>query len=99
MNEMLKKWREVLSKPSENLATNGAIPQHLADKLLEENESLDEKLKFVEIDYPSLEGKLNSIKGLNILAGLQTKTRKKRMLNLISCCPFSNIQTNVWFGI
>lgn len=52
MNEMLQKWREVLNKPSENLTTNQAMPQHLIDKLLEEDETLSKKLKIEDIEFP-----------------------------------------------
>lgn len=72
---MINKWKKELNKPSGNLTTNQVMPEHLIEKLLEEDESLENKLKFEEINFPKLGKLLDDIKGLNILAGLQKYTR------------------------
>lgn len=75
LQKMIEKWREELNKPSGNLTTNQIMPKHLVDKLLEEDESLKEKLILKEVNFPKLNGLLNEIDGLDILAGLQKFTK------------------------
>jgi hypothetical protein len=76
---MLENWRAQMAELSGNLTTNNAMPQWIADKLLEEDASLKEKLSFEEIHFPLIEGKLDTIKGLEIVAGLQNKTKQDCM--------------------
>lgn len=72
----IENWKEQLKKPSGNLTTNQAMPAFLINKLLEENVSLKDKLKFSEVDFPKHKGLLNEIVGLDILAGLQSLSIK-----------------------
>lgn len=84
---MIEKWREELNKLSENLTTNQIMPKHLIDKLLEEDESLKDKLILKEVDFSKLNGLLNKINGLDILAGLQ-KFAKDGCLTLFRAVRF-----------
>lgn len=86
--DLHKNWEKQLKELSQNLTTNGAMPQHLADKLLEEDLSLKDELSFVEVDFSKLGGKLDNVEGLNILAGLQGKTRKEGCLTLFRAVRF-----------
>ncbi len=69
---MIEQWKEQLKQPSGNLTTNQAVPDYLIENLLEEDVSLKEKLSFFDMQFPKLTGLLDEIKGLNILAGLQS---------------------------
>lgn len=84
----MEEWRKQLKELSENLTTNGPMPEHLAAKLLEEDESLKEEMSFDEVSFPQLEGKLGAIQGMDILSGLQTKTRKEGCLTLFRAVRF-----------
>ncbi len=86
--DLQENWKKQLRELSENLTTNGAMPQHLADKLLEEDLSLKDKLSFTEVDSPKLGGKLDEVEGLNVLAGLQSKTHKEGCLTLFRAVRF-----------
>ncbi len=68
---MIEKWRKELKKPSGNFTTNAPMPEHFIDTLLEEDETLKEKLEFEDAPFPELESPLNQVEGLSILAGLQ----------------------------
>jgi len=72
MSNKTKIWREQLKKPSGNLTTNQAMSEYLIEKLLEEDMSLKGKIIFSDVSFPELNGILNEIKGLDILAGLQS---------------------------
>lgn len=71
-NQMIDQWRTLLGQPSGNLTTNEAMPPEIVEKVLEEDAALKNKISFEPIDFPSLSGLLGGIKGLNILAGLQS---------------------------
>ena len=69
---MIDQWRKQLQEPSGNLTTNEVMPNEIIEKLLEEDESLKENIQFEEVGFPKFDGVLNKIKGLDILAGLQS---------------------------
>lgn len=71
---MIEQWREECKNLSGSLTTNGPMPQQLIEKLLEENVSLKGKLSFEEVTFRKLGGLLDSVPGLDILAGLQKRT-------------------------
>lgn len=63
------------------------MPGHLIEKLLEEDETLKEKLLFEEITFPQFGNNLDTILGLNILAGLQ-QIEKNGFLTLFRIMRF-----------
>lgn len=73
---IINEWRKQLSEPSGSLTTNEAMPSELIDKLLDEGLSLKEKIIFEEVSFPLLGNNLDSVVGLNIIAGVQSKNRK-----------------------
>ena len=84
---MIEEWKKQLQELSENLTTNEVMPKHLAEKLLEEDVSLKERLSFEEINFPVSNDVLGEIEGLNILSGLQ-KQSKKGCLTLFRAVRF-----------
>jgi len=84
----IERWRKQLSEPSGNLTTNAPMPSQLVEKLLEENESLQDRLSFTEVSFPKLENDLDNTIGLNILAGLQQKSGKRGSLTLFRAMRF-----------
>ena len=76
---MVESWRKQLAEPSGNLTTNAEMPAHIVEKLLEEDDSLRDAMDFEEIQYPKLGGRLDQIKGLEFIAGLQNTIRKDCM--------------------
>lgn len=100
---MIEQWRSQLHEHSGNLTTNQSMPEVLIDQILEEDESLKEQLSLEEIHFPKLEGKLDTVEGLHIIAGLQQQSRDgymtvfrgvrfptyKRMYNLVHERGFS----------
>ncbi|MFX0138248.1 MAG: hypothetical protein ACFFDN_31695 [Candidatus Hodarchaeota archaeon] len=84
---MLNIWKKSLNKLSGTLTTNEYMPAKFKDLLLEEDSSLKNKLQLKELKFPSLNGILGDIKGLNILAGLQ-KLEKKDCLTVFRAVRF-----------
>jgi hypothetical protein len=84
----INQWRRQLNKPSGNLTTNAPMPERLAEMLLEENHALKDELVFTEVSFPKLENDLDMIQGLNLLAGLQTKSGKQGCLTLFRAMRF-----------
>lgn len=79
MSELVQlrtQWRQQLKERSGNLTTSESMPQALIEKLLEEDENLADKITLKPADLPQLDGILGEIQGLNILAGLQRKTKE-----------------------
>jgi hypothetical protein len=73
---VIEEWRKQLQELSGNLTTNEKMPEELIKKLLDEDESLKNKLQFEEVVFPELEETLGAVKGLNILSGLQNLHKK-----------------------
>ncbi len=72
---MQEKWRAQLKQNSGNLTTNAPMPPWLVEKLLEEDESAGNKISIDEITFDKLTGFVGGIEGLQIIKGLQEKTR------------------------
>jgi hypothetical protein len=74
---MHQAWKQQLSELSGNLTTNSVMPEHITRALLDENLEMKNKISLKEIQFARLGDKtLDNIEGLNILAGLQGKSRK-----------------------
>ncbi|MFA7302556.1 MAG: hypothetical protein WC030_02295 [Candidatus Paceibacterota bacterium] len=84
----IEQWRKQLKELSGNLTTNTAMPPQLAEKLLEEDISLKEKLSFTEVTFPKFNGALDRVDGLQIIAGLQSKSGKPGCLTLFRAIRF-----------
>jgi hypothetical protein len=88
MREMIRVWKNELKKLSGNLTTNEFMPNNIAKILLEEDISLENKLSFKEIKFPKPSSQImQTLKGLNILAGLQ-KIQKKDCLTVYRAVRF-----------
>lgn len=55
------------------------MPDNIIDELLEEDESLRDSLVFSDVQFPRLDGKLDAMDGLHIVAGLQDTTKQDCM--------------------
>ena len=84
---MIDEWKRQLKERSGNLTTNEVMPEYLVEKLLDEDISCKEKLKFEEIHFPRSQGLLGEVEGLNILSGLQ-KIKKEGYLTLFRAVRF-----------
>lgn len=75
-SSMVEQWKKQLQEKSGNLTTNEIMPAEIIEKLLDEDLSLQRKIKFELVEFPGLEGLLGKIEGLAILAGLQSQLKK-----------------------
>jgi hypothetical protein len=73
---MLEQWRSQLKENSGNLTTNAPMPAFISEKLLEEDESLKDKIISSEKEFPKLNGIMGEVEGLNIIGGLQSQSKK-----------------------
>jgi hypothetical protein len=95
---MQKIWEKSLEKLSGNLTTNEYMPEKLKRKLLEEDLSCQPKLSFKNVLFPKLGGVLNSINGLEILAGLQRIKKRDHLtvFRAIRFPTFKRIHEMIW---
>ncbi|MBW2967086.1 hypothetical protein KY362_01225 [Candidatus Woesearchaeota archaeon] len=64
MKSMIKDWAANMLRPSGNLTTNDSVPDHLMQRLLQEDDSLLEELVLEEMDCRGLEV-LKELQGLS----------------------------------
>lgn len=75
--DMLKEWKRSTKSRSGSLTTNEHFPEPIKQKLLIEDCSLIDRLSFKEIQFPQPKRELLSIKGMDILSGLQEMGREE----------------------